>query len=291
MSVWQAILLGLVQGITEFLPVSSSGHLVFLKQVMGLNMENDVLFQVLLHVGTLFPVIFIFRSDIKRLVWELIHIVQDIIDNIKIWIQNRRSQDEKRYHKLLSTNYRRFAVLILITTVPTGIIGYLIQGLVAEASGNLLAPAIGFFITAILLLVTECAADETEKSPRDTKYSEAAIIGVFQGLSVFPGISRSGSTLSACFLCGFSRKYAIKYSYIISIPAIVGAMIVELKGAKISAAPADVALCLLSMVVAGIVGYFSIRFALSILRQKKLRYFSAYCIVIGIVTVVIHFAR
>ncbi|HIU76520.1 MAG TPA: undecaprenyl-diphosphate phosphatase [Candidatus Pelethocola excrementipullorum] len=291
MSVWQAILLGLVQGITEFLPVSSSGHLVFLKQVMGLNMENDVLFQVLLHVGTLFPVIFIFRSDIKRLVWELIHIVQDIIDNIKIWIQNRRSQDEKRYHKLLSTNYRRFAVLILITTVPTGIIGYLIQGLVTEASGNLLAPAIGFFITAILLLVTECAANETEKSPRDTKYSEAAIIGVFQGLSVFPGISRSGSTLSACFLCGFSRKYAIKYSYIISIPAIVGAMIVELKGAKFSAAPADVALCLLSMVVAGIVGYFSIRFALSILRQKKLRYFSAYCIVIGIVAVIIHFAR
>lgn len=289
MSVWQALLLGLVQGITEFIPVSSSGHLVFLKQVMGLKMDNSVLFEVLLHVGTLFPVFFIFRADIKRLFWELIHIIQDIFDNLKIWIQNRRAKEEKRYHKLLSTNYRKFAILILVTTVPTGLIGYLLRGLVAEASNNLLAPAIGFFITAILLLVTECAADETEKSPRDTKYPEAAVIGVFQGLSVFPGISRAGSTLSACFLCGFSRKYAIKYSYIISIPAVIGAMFVELKGSKISAAPADVAICILAMLVAGIVGYFSIRFTLSLLRQKKLRYFSVYCIAIGIVSVILHF--
>lgn len=290
MSVWQALLLGLVQGITEFLPVSSSGHFIFLSHVLGLHMDDSLLFRVLLHTGTLFSAIFIFRADIKRLLWEMIHIIQDVISNLKVWFYNKKYQKDERYRKLLATNYRKFSVLIVISAIPTGVIGYLLREIAEEASGNLLAPAIGFFITAILLLVTEYASAKSEKTPRETRYSDAAIIGVFQGLSVFPGLSRAGSTLSACFLCGFSRKYAVKYSYIISIPAIIGSMIVELGGAKLNASPADVGKYILAMAAAAITGYFSIRFILTILSQKKLRYFSAYCMIIGIAAIILHFS-
>lgn len=290
MSVWQALLLGLVQGITEFLPVSSSGHFVFLSHILGLHMDNSTLFRVLLHTGTLFSVIFIFKADIKRLFWEMIHIIQDIISNLKVWFYNKKDQKDERYHKLLSTNYRKFSVLIMISAIPAGVIGYLLRKIAEEASGNLLAPAIGFFITAILLLVTEYASVKSEKSPRDTRYSDAAIIGVFQGLSVFPGLSRAGSTLSACFLCGFSRKYAVKYTYIVSIPAMIGSMIVELGGAKFNASPADVGKYLLAMAAAAITGYFSIRFILKFLSQKKLRYFSVYCMLVGIAAIILHFS-
>lgn len=290
MSVWQALLLGIIQGVTEFLPVSSSGHLVFFRQVLNLNTETGVFFEALLHIGTLFAVIMVFRADIKRLFWEIIHISVDIFENLKIWFYNKRSLDEKRYHKILSTNYRRFAVLILISTIPTALIGYFIRGMVEKASDNLLAPAIGFLITAILLLVTECAADEKEKSPRDTKYIEAVMIGIFQGLASFPGISRAGATLSACFLCGFSRKYAMKYSYIMSIPAIVGAVILEFGSVSKSDQIIPVLPCVLAMLTAAVVGYFCIRFALSMIRQKKLRYFSVYCMAIGILCIILHFS-
>lgn len=289
MSVWQAILLGVVQGITEFLPVSSSGHLVLLQQVLNLKIENNLFFEAMLHIGTLLAVLTVFWADIARLFWELIHIFADIFDNIKIWFQNKGFQDEKRYHKLLSSNYRRFVILLFISTIPTGVIGYLIRGMVKEASGNLLAPAIGFFVTAILLLVTECAAEENEKSPHDTSFSEAAAIGIFQGFAAFPGVSRAGATLSACFICGFSRKYAMKYAYIMSIPAILGAAVMEFRGAKISGGAAEIGICVLAMLIAAAVGYFSIRFSLSVIRQKKLRYFSMYCMVIGILSIVLHF--
>lgn len=289
MSVWQALLLGLVQGITEFVPVSSSGHVVLLRQLMHMDGRNNVLFEAVLHLGTLLTVLFVFRSDIKRLFWELIHIMHDIFDNLKIWLRNRKHPEPSRYHKLLSTNYRRFAVLILVSSVPTGVIGYLIRGMAETASANLLAPAIGFFITAILLMVTECAVGEREKSPRDTKYSEAAVIGVFQGLAVFPGISRAGATLSACFLCGFSRKYAIKYSYIMSIPAVIGAFAVEVREAGPVSGASEAGICLLALLTAAVAGYFSIRLMLRLITQHKLRYFSVYCILIGVVSVTAHF--
>ena len=289
MSVCQAILLGVIQGITEFLPVSSSGHLVLLQQVLNLEIENSLFFEAMLHIGTLLAVIAVFRADITRIFRELLHIFADIFDNIKIWFQNKSFQDEKRYHKLLSSNYRRFVILLLISTIPTGVIGYLIRGMVEEASGNLLAPAIGFFVTAILLLVTECAAEENEKSPHDTSFSEAAAIGIFQGFAAFPGVSRAGATLSACFICGFSRKYAMKYSYIMSIPAILGAAIMEFGGAKIGGNTVGIGIYLLAMMSAAAVGYFSIRFSLSMIRQKKLRYFSMYCMVIGILSIILHF--
>ena len=274
---------------TEFLPISSSGHMVLLEHLLGIKIDNSILFGVLLHVGTLFPVFIIFGEDIKRLFWGMIHIFKDIIRNLKIWFHNKKHHDSERYHKIFSTNYRKFTVLILISLVPTALIGYLLQGMVSRAFDNLLAPAIGFFITAILLLVTEIASNQAEKSPKETDYRDALIIGIFQGFSVFPGISRAGATLSAGFLCGFSRKYAIKYSYIMLIPTVIGALIVELQNGVGHISVSDVGNCILGIAGAAFAGYFTIQFLLSMVRQKKLRRFSGYCMLIGIAAIVVNF--
>ena len=289
MAAWQAFLLGLVQGITEFLPISSSGHVVLLEHLLGIELNNRILFGALLHIGTLIPVILVFKRDIKRLFWGMIHIFVDLIKNFTIWFHNKKHRDDVRYRKILSTNYRKFTVLILISLIPTAVIGYILQKMASRAFDNLLAPAIGFFITAILLLVTEVASNQAEKSPKDTKYRDAVIIGVFQGFSVFPGLSRAGATLSAGFLCGFSRKYAIKYSYIMMIPTVLGAIVVELQNNTSRVSISDVGNYILGIAAASAAGYVAIRFMLSMVRQKKLRYFSAYCILVGVAAVAVNF--
>lgn len=291
MAVWQAIILGFVQGIAEFLPISSSGHLVLLSQVMGLKSGDGMLLEALLHVGTLFSIFLVFRSDIKRMFWELIHIIGDLFENLKIYFINKKLQEPQRYRKLLGTNYRKFTVLVLVSTIPTAVIGYLIQGMVDAAAENLLAPAIGFFITAVLLLVTEHAPEDREKTPKDTKWAEAAVLGIFQGLAVFPGISRAGATLSAGFLCGFSRKYAIKYSYLMAIPAIIGAVILELQGVQSEVSAGEIGVCILAMMIAAVVGVFGIKITLAVIRKNRLRLFSLYCMLIGIVCAAVYFTR
>ena len=145
MAAWQAFLLGLVQGITEFLPISSSGHVVLLEHLLGIELNNRILFGALLHIGTLIPVILVFKRDIKRLFWGMIHIFVDLIKNFTIWFHNKKHRDDVRYRKILSTNYRKFTVLILISLIPTAVIGYILQKMASRAFDNLLAPAIGFF--------------------------------------------------------------------------------------------------------------------------------------------------
>lgn len=290
MSFIQALILGLVQGVTEFLPVSSSGHLAILENLFEISNDTGIAFDVVLHLGTLAAIFAAFRKDIRKLILEGCKSIFDVYENVKIYIHNKDKQDAKRYKKIISNNYRKVFLLILVSTIPTAIEGFLFRNFVAQAGTNLLAPAVGLFITGVMLLVIDFFPTGT-KIPKDVGYGTALIIGICQGIAVFPGISRSGITIVACLICGFNRKFAVKYSFLMAIPAIIGAAVLEC--VKIPGSGVTLGLFgmyAVSAIVAGIVGYFCIQGMLLIIRKKQFRFFSLYCFMIGIAAAACNFA-
>ena len=228
MFVLYVILLAILQGILEFLPVSSFGHLCVIQEFLGIERGPGVLLEVMLHFGTLAAVILTFWKDISHLAAETLEMILDIVGNISLYIHNRRSAESLHYTKIISNTYRKFAVLLLVSMIPTVAIGFAARRLVALAAASRLIPGAGILITGVILLVVDLSGIGGSKAARDANYGNAMWIGICQGLAVFPGLSRSGLTISAGLLGGFTRTFAVKYSYILSIPAIVGALIVEL---------------------------------------------------------------
>lgn len=155
MSYIQAFLLGIVQGITEFFPVSSSGHLVILENLFEMKIQPSVFFHVILHAERWGRFILAFNSDVKRLILEFLRLVYDIYYNIRTGIHNGWKQSGRRYRKLVPNNYRKFMLLLIVSSVPTFIIGMLLEESVRVASVNLLAPGIGLLITGVLLFIAD----------------------------------------------------------------------------------------------------------------------------------------
>ena len=290
MALLESILLGLLQGITEFLPVSSSGHLVVLRKLLGSSLTDAGLFlNVMLHLGTLAAVFVVFRTDIRRLIKEGIGMIRDLAGNLKLYGQKLRSGEDQRYSRIVHNNYRKMVLMILIAMIPTVLIGLAAEPAAVYASDSLLAAGIGFYVTSVMLLVTNFVKDG-EKLPRDAGYWCAVVIGICQGLAVFPGVSRCGITIAACLLCGFHKKFSVKYSFIMSIPTVIGAVIWELRRIPELSFQAVPFLCgLLAVIVAGVVGYFSIRLLISLISRKRFKYFAGYCFFIGTVALICHF--
>lgn len=289
MPVWKAVILGIIQGAAEFLPVSSSGHLVIVKEIMGVDLgSGGVFFDVMLHLGTLLAIFVAFWKDISRLIVEGIHILGDVFYNIGIFFC-RLFKKNGVYRRVVRSSYRKMAVLILVSTIPTGIIGLLLSDVIELANGIVLVPGICLLITALFLWIADLA-DVGEKRPKEASYSNAAAIGIAQGLATMPGISRSGTTITACLLCGFEKRFAVKYSFIMSIPAVLGAVVLELKDfGSLQFSNQDVISCVIATVVAAIVGYLSICFMMRLIRGKKYKYFAIYCAIMGIVAISCYF--
>ena len=164
MSFLEAIILGIVQGVTEFLPVSSSGHLAILSALLHTNEETELLFEIMLHMGTLAAVIFAFRSDIRRMFWETLRMISDIFYNVKAWIHNKvQETDDRIYKKVLYNNYRKLVIMLVVSTVPTGIIGYVLRGIVKQMNHSLLACGSGLLITADCHRLLELWKQNTER--------------------------------------------------------------------------------------------------------------------------------
>lgn len=291
MIVLYIILLAIVQGITEFLPVSSFGHLCFLQNILGMDHGPGVLLEVMLHLGTLAAVFMTFQKDIRRLFVESIEMFMDLIGNASLYIHNRRTGDHLRYTKIICNVYRKFAVLLMLSMVPTMFIGYTARRLVAMSVSSKLIPGVGILITGILLLVIDLSQVGGTKAAKDASFSNAMWIGICQGLSVFPGFSRSGMTISAGLMSGFSRTFAVKYSYILSVPAIIGAMIMEL--GQFGSADMTVGLgfsYVFGMIIAAVVGSLTIRACLKLVHHGKFRYFAYYCFIAGILVLVSNYA-
>lgn len=291
MPIWKAIILGIIQGAAEFLPVSSSGHLVIVKEILGVDLAGGgVFFDVMLHFGTLLAIFVAFWKDIKRLIIEGLHIVGDVCVNFITFIKRLFGRQES-YRKVVRSSYRKLVVLIIISTIPTGIIGILLSDIIEAANTMILVPGVCLLITALFLLIAD-GVDLGNKRPREVTYLEAGAVGVAQGLATMPGISRSGTTITACLLCGFDKRFAVKYSFIMSIPAVLGALVLELKDFSGFHFSGDMAVsCGVATGVSAVVGYLSICFMMRLVRGKKYKFFAIYCAVVGAIAIGYYFVK
>ncbi len=276
--------MGLIQGLTEFLPVSSSGHLAIVGQLLKLELDDGVFFEILLHFGTLMAVFIAFRKDVLALIVDGLAIVRDFFV-----INYRRITKKSHGEKIIDTDNKKFVILIIVSSIPTVILAFTLENFINSSFTILLVPAIGLMVTGLLLLSTKFIK-EGSLNAGNTGYLRAIIIGVAQGIATIPGISRSGSTLVASLLLKLDRAFAIKYSFIMSIPVILGATLVKALEVDFSAVGSTQILSyLIGTIVAGTVGYICIRTLLIIINRNKLHYFAYYCFTIGILAMAGYF--
>jgi undecaprenyl-diphosphatase len=263
MSLLQALFLGALQGVTEFLPVSSSGHLVISRTVLGLT-EIPLLFDVLLHVSTLCVVLIVFRKKIGALLASLGRFIV------------RKSGDEDR------TNLR-IILVIIVATIPTALMGLGISFLDMETHPRVVS--VLFIVTGAILVGAHFT--KGEKGYVDIGVREGVLTGIAQGLGVFAGISRSGITISGALFAGIRRENAGEYSFLIAIPAIVGAFVFELKDAGELLATVSPGSLSVGVVSSFVVGLVSLLFLLRLVRQGKLFVFSFYLVPLGILSLIL----
>lgn len=276
MTIIKAIILGLVQGLTEFLPVSSSGHLAIVGQIMGMDAEADSLlsFNILLHVATLVAVFIVYWDDIFSMIKAFFAMLGDLFTGKGL--------------RLKSDVYRRLILMLVVGTVPAVIVALSPLGDLIE-NPPLLVIGIFLIITALLLYASEKLGGG-DKTIETMTFGQALTVGCFQALGVFPGISRSGSTIVGGLFGKLDKNTAVRFSFLLSIPAILGAMVLDLKNlVGIGGGTTPVACIVVGMIVAGVSGYFAIKFLLDIVRKRSLSIFSAYCVVAGAVAIILNF--
>lgn len=288
--IW-AMLIGIVHGITEFLPVSSSGHTGLIENMWVPAGTGEIFFEVLLHTATLVAVIAFFWRDVTKVAAEMILICMDVITNIRICIENKKTGADKRYQKISGNNYRKLTLMLLAAAIPMAILGALSRRLVQIAFGNLLAIGIGSMISAILLLVIDHIA-KGEKIPKDMTCDSAIWMGICQGMAAFPGISRVGVSMAVGLLCGLNRKVAVKFTFLTAIPAICGALVLELAHlGELSMTGRQAAVCFCGALTAGITGLLLIRPMVRYLQKARFRGSAFYSFFLGIAAIVCEFVR
>ena len=269
-----AILLGVVQGLTEFLPISSSGHLVLFQSVLGFD-EPEVFFDICLHVGTLVAVCVVFFRQIRLILIELTRLPRMKASGISLGSMVQTNQEI------------RMAYLIIIGSIPTAIIGLFFKQVVDEIFGPIWITGTMLLITGTLLWLTRRCASSGRKVPEFT-VRDALIIGVIQGLAIMPGISRSGSTISIALFIGIHREIAGRYSFLLSIPAILGALVLGMDSSTLQTSVALPAIAM-GTIAAAFSGYIALTILLRVVHQGKLSYFSPYCWLLGSVVLIYTF--
>ncbi len=243
----EAFLLGAIQGLTEFLPVSSSGHLVLASKLL-FEVKNDISFDILVHAGSLLAILFYFRDDLYKLFVEL----------------KEKTLFESTFFK------------IILATLPAGLVGLLFKDRIESIFEKAEYAAFFLYITALLLILSEFLSRNKDRRQKDQfTHLEALTIGVFQALAVLPGISRSGSTISAGMLTGHTRESSARFSFLMVIPAIFGAIILDMKDTGVASllTPVKITGFLGSFIFSFIAIYFLMRFV----RKHSLIPFAAYC--------------
>lgn len=272
LDLFYAILLGILQGLTEFLPISSSGHLVIAQDIFNIQ-EADLAFDVILHLGTLVAVLVYYRQDVLKLVGEFFILIGDFVRGKK-----PRLLDYSR-------PYRVLMVMIIIATIPTAIIGLAFNDLFSRLFESADFVGYALIITGILLWIANGMVSG-RKNIKSMTAGDALTVGLVQGLAITPGISRSGSTIFAGLIRGLDRELATRFSFLLSIPAILGALVVEGKDVfENASALHDVIPVLVGFIAAAVSGYLAIHFLISALQKRKLNYFSYYCWAVGILTI------
>lgn len=272
MTYFNAVILGLVQGLTEFLPVSSSGHLTIFQHFFGINGDSVVAFTVMLHIGTLISVFYMYWNDIWALIKELFLTIKDLCTGKGLRLEERP--------------VRKLGVMIIVATIPTGIIGLLFNDMFEGFYKTLMPTAIGLIITGFLLWGAE-SVKPGHVTIENMKFRNALFIGVLQGIAITPGISRSGSTLVGGLLTHLDRDFAVEFAFLISIPSILGSLVVEGGNGNIGASLAsNFGPVMVGMIVAAISGIFAIKFMIKVVREYSLKYFTIYVWIVAAILLI-----
>ena len=275
LSLLEAIFMGFVQGVAEFLPISSSGHLTLLQHFFKME-EVDNLFNILLHFATLIAVCVVYRKDIAEMIVEFFKGVGSLFGGHG----SRESRPPEA---------RRLVMMVIVCTLPLFVVLPL-EGLVEGLGNYPAAVSVMLLVTGCILFFSDRVGDG-RKTARTATVKDALLVGIAQGVATIPGISRSGSTISAGLLLGFNRKFAVRYSFLLSLPAVLGATLLKVvrafgdQGIDTSLLPMYIA----GMVVAGVVGYFSVQLVRLLANKGKFGNFAYYCWIVGIVSLIAGF--
>ena len=278
MTILNALLLGIIQGVAEFLPISSSGHLSIAQNLLGMGMEgaDDVFFDVLLHLGTLGAVFVAYWNDIREMVLEFVRMIQDLAGG---------TTPQK------VPPARRMILLIVVGTLPLFLI-LPVKGLVEGLYSNTFFVGGALLVTGLLLYFCD-RITKGRKNTRTATLADVLVVGVGQAVATCPGISRSGMTICMGCVRGFERKFAVRFAFLLSIPAVLGANILQIKDV-VAAGGIDVKLLpayLLGVIVAAVSGYFSIRLVRMVADKGKFGAFAYYCWGAGALTVLLSFLK
>jgi undecaprenyl-diphosphatase len=270
---FEAIVLGIIQGATEFLPISSSGHLVLVPWLLHWQPagQSNLAFDTLLHLGTLVAVVGYFRRD-------LIRIVRAVVDGI-------------RDRRLLATPEARLGWFILAGSIPAALVGFLLEDWFDRVFGNPIAAACALFVTAALLFVAE-RIGRRQRALATMSWWDAMWIGCAQALAIFPGISRSGATISTGLGRGLERSDATRYSFMLGVPAVSGAGAWQLvKLLMADAAGIAPGILAAGFVSAALIGFLAIHALLVFIRRRRLYLFSIYCVLLGTISLLAYVVR
>jgi undecaprenyl-diphosphatase len=271
MTIFQSILLGVIQGLTEFLPISSSGHLVIIPKLLGWQIpaQEAFVFDILVQVATLLAVIAYFWQELIRIIYAFLN-----------GLAHRTPFEDP---------FSRLGWYLILATIPAGIIGLAIKDLVEQAFNSLAAAGFFLLITAGLLLVAERLGNRSRKIDQLSRM-DAIWIGLFQALAILPGISRSGATMTGAMLRGLERPSSARFSFLMSIPIMLAAGLsasLDMVNTPdvLSSLPAFIP----GFITAAVVGYISIRWLIGFLTHHPLTVFSSYCALVGTLAIVVSF--
>lgn len=271
MTLLHAVLLGLIQGVAEFLPISSSGHLSLLQYFFGME-EPDALYNILLHFATLIAVCVVYRQDIAEMVVE--------------FFRGLAALSSRRRERGGPPEARRLVLLLVLGTLPLFLV-LPMEGFVEGLGANPVFVSVMLMVTGCVLFLSDRYGGG-RKTARTATVKDVLLVGLAQGMATIPGLSRSGTTISAGMALGFDRNFAVRFSFLLSLPAVLGATL--LKVVKVAGAGGvDTELLpmyLTGMFIAGVVGYFSISLVKLLADKGKFGSFAYYCWIVGAVALI-----
>ena len=262
----QAIILGMVQGLTEFLPISSSAHLVLIPELLGV--KSNLAFDTLLHLGTLIAVLYYFWNEVVNMIQAFISSLFDLPSG-------------KFREKLREDPYKRLSWLIIVGTIPAGLMGVLFKDFFEGLFSSVTSVAVFMLITGFILWGVE-RMPRGNRDVKDISFKNSLLVGVAQGCAIAPGISRSGATIATSLFLGFDREMAARFSFLLSIPAILGAALIQVKDLT-TGFDLSTGVFLAGLLSSVIFGYLAIRFLMGYIKKHKLTIFAYYCWIVGII--------
>ena len=258
MNWWQALILGLVQGLTEFLPVSSSGHLVIFRELLGAEAPSDLVFEITVHVATALATIVVFRKQIL-----------DLLQGLFKFKYNQQTD---------------FIAKLVVSMIPVAIVGFFFKDKVEELFSSLLVVGCALMVTALLLFLSDRV--KARKEGKEITFGQALVMGLGQAVAVIPGLSRSGTTISAGLLSGASRNKVAEFSFLMVLVPILGEAFLDIVGGDMAASSIGLLPLAVGFLAAFVSGLFACKVMIALVRKARLSWFALYCAIVGILVLI-----